>query len=435
MSADTIFALASGAGRAAVAVLRLSGPHARETFSTFCGAEPKPRHAHYVRLRDPESGETLDQAIALFMPGPRSTTGEDCAEFHLHGGRATIAAVQTALARRPGLRGAEPGEFARRAFLNGKMDLAQVEGLGDLIEAQTAFQRRQALRIAEGALGRRIESWRAGLIDALALLAAELDFSDEGDVGAFSRVALARVLEPVISEIAAALKAAPASERLREGFLVFIMGPPNAGKSSLLNYLARRDVAIVSELPGTTRDLIEVELDLQGLPVTLVDTAGLRESIDAAERIGVARATSRAQTADLILWLSEGGREPPPETLGEDARVLRVATKADKIAPAVNARPISTQSGEGVTELCAKIAAYAEQALGDGQTALVIRERHRLALDAALCDLRSALTSEKPLELVCEDLRLASRALESIIGRVDVEQVLDAIFSRLCIGK
>jgi tRNA modification GTPase len=435
MAQETIFALASGAGRSAVAVIRLSGPAAGETLLAFAGVKPEPRKAHYARFRDPTTGEALDYGLALWFPAPHSATGEDCAELHSHGSRAVIEAMLAALAQLPRLRLAEPGEFARRAFLHGKMDLSQAEALADLVDAQTSFQRRQALRIAGGALRRKVESWRGAMMNAMALLEAELDFSDEGDVASFSSQALEQALLPTIHEMHDALCGAPASERLRDGFLVTILGPPNAGKSTLMNFLAQRDVAIVSDTPGTTRDLIEIDLDLAGLPVTLVDTAGLRESEDAVERIGVARARARAGEADLVLWLSEGGATAPPRNLEGEARILPVATKADAVACCKEALPVSARTGTGVEELCAQIAQRAMQALGDGHSALVIRDRHRQAIAEASNGLCAALDAAKPLELVAEDIRIAARSLERITGAIDVEQILDTIFSRLCIGK
>ena len=432
---DTIFALASGAGRAAVAVVRLSGPLAKRVFTRLSGRDPKPRLAHYARFRDPGSGETLDRGLALFFPGPASATGEDCVELHLHGGPAVVGGVLAALSREPGLRSAEPGEFARRAFLNGKLDLSQIEALADLIEARTAFQRRQALRLAGGALRREIESWRGVIVDALARVESDLDFSDEAEVSSVSAGQLEGLLAPTLAQIDRALASAPASERLREGFLVAILGPPNAGKSTLLNALARREAAIVSEEPGTTRDLIEVDLDLDGLPITLVDTAGLRESESAVERIGVARARARAGEADLILWLSEGGAESPPEFGAEAAEVLRVATKADVVAPAPGVLAISAREAAGVAALCAEIGRRAGSSLGDGGSALIAHARQRSELEAARARLRAALQKDKAAELVAEDLRLAVRALERIAGAVDVEELLDLIFSRFCIGK
>ncbi len=434
-STDTIFALASGAGRAAVAVIRLSGPGARRALARLSSLDPQPRFAHYTRFREPESGETLDRGLALFFPGPASATGEDCAELYLHGGPAVVGGVLAALAREPGLRSAEPGEFARRAFLNGKLDLSQVEALADLIEARTAFQRRQALRLAGGALRRETQGWRGAIVEAMARVESDLDFADEAEVAGVSAGELERLLAPTLASIDTALACAPASERLREGFLVAILGPPNAGKSTLLNALARREAAIVSDEPGTTRDLIEVDLDLGGLPITLVDTAGLRESESAVERIGVARARARAGEADLILWLSEGGAEPVPDFGADAAEVLRVATKADAVAPAPGALPLSAREGSGVEMLCGEIARRAGSALGDGGSALVAHARQRAELETARARLRAALEREKPPELVAEDLRLAARALERIAGAVDVEELLDLIFSRFCIGK
>ncbi len=432
---DTIFALASGAGRAAVAVIRVSGPGARLTLQRFSGLDPKPRFAHYARFRDPESGETLDRGLALFFERPASATGEDCAELHLHGGPAVVGGILAALARESGLRAAEPGEFARRAFLNRKLDLSQIEALADLIDARTVFQRRQALRLAGGELRREIEAWRAAIVEAMALVESNLDFADEDEVSAVSSEDLARRLAPTLASIDKALALAPASERLSEGFLVLILGPPNAGKSTLLNALARREAAIVSEEPGTTRDLIEVDLDLGGLPITLVDTAGLRESENAVERIGVARARARAGEADLILWLSEGGAEPAPDFGPAAAEVLRVATKADAIAPEPGASAISAREGRGVDALCDEIAKRAGAALGDGGSALISHARQRAELETARARLRTAMEREKAPELVAEDLRLAARALQRIAGSVDAEEVLDLIFSRFCIGK
>ena len=434
-STDTIFALASGAGRSAIAVIRFSGPGAKRALTRLCGLDPQPRFAHYARFRSPDSGETLDRGLALFFPGPASATGEDCAELHLHGGPAVVGGVLAALSREAGLRPAEPGEFARRAFLSGKLDLSQIEALADLIEARTAFQRRQALRLAGGALRRETEGWRGAIVEALARIESDLDFSDESEVSGVSADELEALLAPTLASMERALASAPASERLREGFLVLILGPPNAGKSTLLNALARREAAIVSEEPGTTRDLIEVDLDLGGLPITLVDTAGLRESESAVERIGVARARARADEADLILWLSEGGAEPPPDFGPAAAEVLRVATKADAIAPAQGALALSAREGRGVEALCEGIAQRAGAALGDGGSALVAHARQRGELETACAHLRAALEKDKAPELVAEDLRLAARALERIAGSVDVEKLLDLIFSRFCIGK
>jgi len=432
LNADTIFAPGTGPGRAAIAVIRLSGPAAPDIVVAMTGALPAPRLARFVTLRDPESGEALDQGLALFFPSPSSPTGEDYAEFHIHGGRAVVDAVLRTLARRA--RGAEPGEFARRGFANGKLDLSQAEALADLVEAQTEAQRRQAVRVAGGALRRQVEAWRATLIEALALVEAELDFSDEADVSTFDHGRLETLLAPALEEMSRALADAPASERMRDGFLVMLLGAPNSGKSTLINALTKRDLAIVSETPGTTRDMIEAHLDLDGLPVTVVDTAGLREAADAIERIGVNRVLGRVGAADLILWLSPGG-EAPPEDLAPEVDRLLVATKGDLSPAPPGWFGISALSGGGLEALLSEVSARAKARLGDGGGALLIRTRHRAALTEAARALSDALSSEKDLEFIAEDLRSAARALGRIVGAVDVEHVLDAVFSRFCIGK
>ncbi|GLI91263.1 tRNA uridine-5-carboxymethylaminomethyl(34) synthesis GTPase MnmE [Methylocystis echinoides] len=430
----TIFASGTGAGRAAIAVIRISGPAVRDLLTGLAGALPSPRLARLATLRDPATGEALDQGILLFFPGPRSATGEDYAELHIHGGSAVVNRILTTLSAFPGLRPAEAGEFARRGFANGKLDLSQAEALADLIDAQTEAQRRQALRVAGGALRRQVESWRAALIDALAMVEAELDFSDEADVSAFDRAALRAALDPIRAEMRAALLEAPASERLREGFLVMIMGPPNAGKSTLLNALARRDLAIVSATPGTTRDMIEAHLDIAGLPVTVVDTAGLREAADEIERIGVDRVLARVETADLALWLSTGGGTPP-EGIPPGVEPLKVSTKSDLRPPPAGWLGVCATSGMGLGALLDAIALRAKARLGDGGSSLLIRDRHRAAIASAFSALDHAVEDEKDLEFAAEDLRSAARALGRIVGAVDVEHVLDAVFSRFCIGK
>jgi tRNA modification GTPase len=430
---DTIFAPGTGAGRAAIAIIRLSGPAVRHMLASFAGTVPAPRRATVVTLRDPLNGETLDQGLALFFPAPHSATGEDYAELQIHGGRAVIDGVLAALSRRPGLRAAEPGEFARRGFANGKLDLSQAEALADLVDAQTEAQRRQALRVAGGALRRKVEAWRLALIDALALVEADLDFSDEGDVGRFDALRLPALLAGPLDEMRAALRDAPASERMRDGFLVMILGRPNAGKSTLLNALARRDLAIVSPTPGTTRDMIEAHLDLKGLPVTFVDTAGLRETADEIERVGVDRVLERIETADFALWLSAGGEEAADASSGVET--LMIATKSD-LAPAPKGwLGVCAKTGAGLDALLELVAGRAKARLGDGDSALLIRERHRTAVSAGAAAIESALSGEKDLEFVAEDLRSAARALGRIVGAVDVEHVLDAVFSRFCIGK
>jgi tRNA modification GTPase len=432
-AAATIFALGAGVGKTAIAVVRLSGPQAPAVVQKMAGVLPPPRRAHYAALRDPENGELLDRCIVLYFPAPASATGEDYAEFQLHGGRAVVEGVLAALARQPGLRPAEPGEFVRRGFAHGKLDLSQAEALADLIDAQTQGQRRQALRVAGGALRRKVEGWRATLIEALALIEAELDFSDEADVGDFDRRRLDALLAPVRAEMTAALQDNPASERMREGFRVMILGPPNAGKSTLINALTQRDIAIVSPHAGTTRDMIEAHLDIDGLPVTVIDTAGLRDASDEIEKIGVARVFDALGAADLVLWLAADGASPPP--LSDGVEILRVASKCDLAAPPPGWLPLCVPRGDGISSLLGEIGARARARLGDGETALFARARHRSATRVALDALSQASMPQKPLELVAEDLRRAAQALGRIVGAVDVEDILDAVFSRFCIGK
>jgi tRNA modification GTPase len=434
-SDDTIFATASGYGRAAVSLIRISGRQSRFILQTLAGSVPTPRRAAVRVLREPGTGEPLDQALVLWMPGPGSFTGEDQAELHIHGGLATRAAVLRALSAMEDCRPAEAGEFTRRAFLNGRMDLSQVEGLADVIDAETEAQRRQAMLQLEGRLGQAAERWREDILQVLAFLEASLDFSDEGDVPADLEADILRRLGLIGRDLAGIL-ANRTGERLREGLSVVLAGPPNAGKSTLLNALARRDVAIVSPMAGTTRDIIEVHCDLGGLPVIVIDTAGLRESGDAVEQEGLSRARARAQEADLVLWLI-----PPegPETEAPPARrLLRVGTKADLGGSRADCDLlVSAASGEGIPELIERLAAEAEAALGGGD-AVVTRERHRNALERAhACVLRARqmLETDGPLELAAEEVRLASRAVGEITGRVDVEHVLDRLFSSFCIGK
>jgi len=440
---DTIFAPASGGGRAAIAVLRLSGPACAAALEALApGARFPDRVATLRLLRDPVTLEALDRALVIRFLAPRSFTGEEMAELPVTGGRAVIAGIVGALAKIPGLRPAEPGEFAWRAFENGKLDLSEVEGLADLVEAETAAQRRQALRIAGGALSRETEGIRSKLLEAMAILEAQIDFSDVEDADALSLDAARAIVAEAARRVRAALAGAEAGARLREGFNVVIAGPPNVGKSTLMNALARRDVSIVSAIPGTTRDLVEVALELRGYPVTLVDTAGIRETEDPIEREGVARARRRAEEADLTLWLSDA-EEPvdaPPPGGGPTIVVL---TKADRRPgnricreSAGAAIRISALTGAGIAQLLDAVANLAEERMAGPAPALITLERHRAAFADALGALERALDpSAQELELVAEDLRLAARALERIAGRIDVEEVLGDIFSRLCVGK
>ncbi len=475
---DTIFALSSGRPPAAIAVVRISGPRAGEALKALSGKIPTPRQASLARVRDPRSNDVIDEALALWFPAPHSETGEDVAELQLHGGRAVIAAVFQALGNIAGLRPAEAGEFTRRAFENGKLDLTAVEGLADLVMAETEAQRRQAFRHLQGLLGNRAEAWRQKLIQALALTEAAIDFSDEADVPADvlkPALAIARELE---AEIGAALADGGRGERLRDGLVVAIAGPPNAGKSTLLNRIAKREAAIVSPFAGTTRDVIEVHLDLAGLPVTLLDTAGIRETDDPVELEGVRRARERAATADLVLWLEEAGRPVADHPKKEAAPVVwLVRAKVDllsgsnepipKLSPRsepsiqtnevlknmVNQRltdrneqeftksdlefSISAVSGEGFDDLLRALAQYAENHLAGAESALITRERHRRALQDTQQALGRALSKAVAgrEDLIAEELRIAARALGRLTGRVDVEDILDVIFRDFCIGK
>src|SRR6202171_4148489 len=436
---ETIFALLSGRVPAAIAVVRISGPRARLGLETLIGKIPEPRRAKYATFRDPDSRETIDGGWALWFPGPASETGEDIAELHLHGGRAILAAIFRVLGRIDGYRPAEAGEFTRRALLNGKLDLAAVEGLGDLIAAETEAQRRQALAQFRGALSAKVEAWRARLIDALALVEAAIDFSDEDLRGDLPASAL-RIAGELAAEINPVLADAARGERLREGFTVAIAGAPNVGKSTLLNKLAEREVAIVSPFPGTTRDAIEVALDLKGVPVVLVDTAGMRETSDPGEGEGVRRARARAAAADLVLWLVDDSRAGArPENISRNAWPVR--TKADLIDSDAQRGlrnqgfiVVSAKTGLGIDELIAKLSNEAER-LG-GEPALVTRARQRHALAEAAKYLEALLSVPlPPEEVVAEELRLAARALGRVTGRVDIEEVLGEIFKNFCIGK
>jgi tRNA modification GTPase len=430
---DTIVALSSGTGRAGVAVIRLSGSRVRFILETITAGVPSARMASLRRIRDAQ-GETLDSGLVLFFPGPQSFTGEDVAELQLHGSRAVLASVLAVLTAIPGVRLAEAGEFTRRAFEAGKLDLAAVEGLSDLIDSETEWQRKQALRQMDGILGTLAAGWRRDLIEAMALLAAELDFSDEGDVGGPLIEQAAGLARKTREELHRALGSFQMGERVREGFVVVLAGPPNAGKSSLLNAIARRDVAIVSPVAGTTRDALEVRLDLAGIPVVLVDTAGLRDTGDLVEAEGVRRARAHIDRADLVLMLRPIDSEADQSMCDQPA--LRIATKADLPGEAMgNELAVSAVTGAGLDELLREIHVRLS-ALGQNEPALLTRQRHRAAVSEAIAALNRALSTRyEHVELVAEDLRLAVSALERLVGRIGVEDVLDQLFSGFCIGK
>jgi tRNA modification GTPase len=439
---DTIFALSSAAGRAGLAVIRISGPGAGAALERLTGAVlPDPRHAARAVLRNPESDETLDDGIVLWFPAPYSYTGEDVAELHIHGGVAVVAAVLDSLAAQPGLRLAEPGEFTRRAFLAGKIDLTAAEGLIDLIDAETAAQRRQALRQADGELGRLYDGWRTRLLALLAHFEAAIDFVDEPIPDSLEREVRRGILS-VEDELTQHLDDNRRGERLREGVYIAILGAPNVGKSSLLNLLSRRDAAIVSSTAGTTRDVVEVRLDLQGYPVTLADTAGLRDGGDAIEAEGVRRARDRAAQADLKLVLFDLTASPDAASralIDSDTIVLfNKSDLNDGDMPATGGGAaryaVSVKTGAGIDPFLSALTEAVRERMGPSDTPAITRTRHR----SALRDCRDALAraaSASQSELAAEDLRLAVRALGRITGAVDVEDLLDVIFRDFCIGK
>ena len=446
---DTIFALSTPPGRGGIAVFRISGPSAGDALAALSGAGlPPPRQACLVELRYPEAGVPIDRGLVLWFPGPASFTGEDLTELHLHGGRAVVAATAGALAELPGLRVAEPGEFTRRAFDNGKLDLAEVEGLADLINAETEAQRRVALDQLGGALSRVVDGWRRRLIEAGARLEAWIDFPED-DLPAGLEQEVALQIAGLRAEMSPYLASDHRGERLRDGLMVAILGAPNVGKSSLLNAIARRDVAIVSDRAGTTRDVIEVHLDLGGYPLTLADTAGLRavpdEGGDEVEAEGVARARGRAQTADLCLVIFDAtldlaAQKETADLVTSDS--LAVFNKVDLAPPPepiafeTNAVfVVSAKTGTGLEALLDALAVRAEALLGlAGGAPLLTRLRHREALADCVAALVRAEQAALP-ELRAEDLRLALRALGRITGKVDVEELLDVVFREFCIGK
>jgi tRNA modification GTPase len=448
---QTIFALSSGRPPSAIAIVRVSGPQAGPVVTTLAGKLPAPRQASRRLLRD-AAGQPIDDAVVLWFPAPGSATGEDVAEFHVHGGRAVLAALLAEISLIPNTRAAEPGEFTRRSFENGKLDLTEAEGLDDLIHADTDRQRRQALRQLQGLLGDRARDWRERIIEASALIEAGIDFSDEGDVPAELRAPAVKAIKSLYDEIMEVLVAQGHSERLREGMVVAIAGEPNVGKSTLMNQLARREVAIVSPHAGTTRDVIEVQLDLDGYPVTVIDTAGIRETDDPVEQEGVRRARARAEDADIVLWLIDDDQQlgkpkaiptrkrPPGEIDFRGGSVWTIRNKIDlaEVGPdgKLNQFGISASRGDGIPELVESLVKSAATFFGTTEGAVVTRARQRDLLVQAAGSLRRSLDLvEDGEELAAEELRAAAYALGRLLGRVDVEDVLGAIFQKFCIGK
>ena len=443
---QTIFALSSGRPPTAIAVVRVSGPRAGDALKQLAEKLPSARVATRAALHN-AAREVIDDAVVLWFPGPASATGEDVAEFHIHGSRAVLAALVGALQQIDGLRAAEPGEFTRRAFENGKIDLTEAEALDDLIHADTERQRRQAMRQLNGLLGDRARDWRRQIIEASALVEASIDFSDEGDVPAeLMAPALDRV-RALLGEIESVLAVQGRGERLRDGLVVAIVGPPNVGKSTLMNQFARREIAIVSPQAGTTRDIIELHLDLGGYPVTMIDTAGIRESDDPVEQEGIRRARTRAAEADLRLWLVD-----TQATSGDDglegwiaegqARFWIVRNKVDDptSAPVQTTEcgstcfSMSAASGAGVPELTAALVGFAATYFDD-DVSVITRARHRTLLRQAADHLALAINMSVESEIVAEYLRAAAHDLGRLVGRVDVEDVLGSIFSTFCVGK
>ena len=410
-------------------MVRVSGPQARAALEALAGAVPQARRAHLAKLR--YDGEVIDNAIILFFPGPNSATGDDVAEFQIHGGSAVGTALLSALSELPGLRAAEPGEFTRRAFENGRLDLTEVEGLADLLAAETQSQRRAALMLAEGALSRRVAEWQNRLLALAAAIEAVLDFSDEDDLGEALPAGWAVGAAELAADLQQALSSPPV-ERLRDGIRVVIAGPPNAGKSTLLNALVGRDAAITSALPGTTRDIVEAPAAIAGIPYVFADTAGLRDAIDTIEEIGVARARARIEDADIILWLGERRDRPP----GGEATVV-IRSKADLLREAERGQDadlyLSAKTGEGMDTLLTIL-----DRLGRGllppEGEAVLNARHRDLLASCSAHLAAA-QAESDLLIAAEELRLARLALDRITGRAGVEDMLDALFGRFCIGK
>src|SRR4030081_890124 len=445
---QTIFALSSGRPPSAISIVRVSGPQARAALTALAGTTPAPRVATRALLRDSHQAP-IDDAVVLWFPGPASATGEDVAEFHVHGGGAGLARLFTGLSGLKNIRAAEPGKFPRRAFENGKLDLTEAEGLDDLIHADTDRQRRQALRQLKGLLGDRVRSWRAQIIEASALIEAGIDFSDEGDVPAeliAPALAKIKILHDEIEEV---LAAQGRSERLRDGLVVAIAGPPNVGKSTLMNQLARREVAIVSPHAGTTRDVIEIQLDLDGYPVTVIDTAGIRETEDPVEQEGVRRARARASEADLVLWMSDPQHQDKPQNgvpvwslhnkidLGVDlSESPTVARSADVLAHGEAAAfRISAKRGDGIGDLISALVVFAQNYFGCEDGGLIGRERHRKLLQHTAASLRRSITIiGTGEELAAEDLRLPAYPLGRLLGRVDVQDILDVIIRQCCIG-
>ncbi|MCO6188008.1 tRNA uridine-5-carboxymethylaminomethyl(34) synthesis GTPase MnmE [Rhizobium sp. L1K21] len=434
---DTIYALSSGGLPSGVATIRISGPLAKEACLRVSGRVPSPRNASYLPLRDAE-GQLLDRGLVMYFPGPASFTGEDSVEFQVHGSRAVVSAILAQLGSFSGFRLAEAGEFSRRAFENGKLDLVEIEGLGELINADTQAQRKQALRFAEGGASARYQSWMETLSFARAMIEAELDFSDEGDIPGAVSDQIWPQLETLLEEMNESLAGLHVHEIVREGFRVVIVGPPNVGKSSLLNHLAKRDVAIVTDIAGTTRDVIAVDLDLGGVKICLVDTAGIRDTEDPVERAGIERTSRELDKADLVLVLDSGEADGVLQ-LHADVETLRVRTKVDldrDVSLGGYDLAISVKTGDGVDSLLERIQSVAARYSQASEGSIVLNQRHKEHVENSVRFLAAALTQKgEGLELTAEYLRNAADELGRITGVVSADALLGVIFSKFCVGK
>ncbi len=438
----TIYSLSSGAGIAGVAVIRISGPRAGECLKLMCRKPVEPGHTALRKIYHPITNMLLDEGLVLWFPAPGSFTGEDVVEFQIHGGRASIMAVVEALSNIDGYRQGEAGEFTRRAFQNGRLDLVEIEGLGDLIHAQTEAQRRQALNQSEGAASEMFNNWRKELTGVLGYLEASIDFIEEEDVNDNALAGFRDKLIHLRNDMEKHLADGVRGEVVRDGVRVVLAGEPNVGKSSIINWLARRDVAIVSDVPGTTRDVLEVQLDLDGIPVTISDTAGLRDVAgDEVERQGIARTKEAGYRADLLIWIVAGDQAGADLLLDSDAEKLVVMNKIDLAQQNTTERnsgalPVSAKTGKGMDELMEKISARVSEKFGGKEPALITRERQKSALAMCIECLDGALDEETgSLELTAEQLRMAANHLGRLVGRIDVEDLLDVIFRDFCVGK
>lgn len=444
ISSDTIYALSSGVGHAGIAVIRLSGCGSAALLEAIAGPLPAPREFAVRNLRDIASGELLDRGVVVWLPGPRSFTGEDCAELHVHGSPAVISAFLSVLSLQTGVRPADPGEFTRRAFVNGKMDLVEIEGLADLLEARTVSQRRQAMQQMSGDASSVFDQWRLNLLLIRADIEAVVDFVDEPGVADAAAAGIHRRIESALAEISDALDRSSTAEVVRDGVRVVLAGQPNTGKSSLLNALARRNAAIVSSIPGTTRDSIEVTLDVMGIPVVLTDTAGIRDPAgDTIEEEGIRRTQAHIVGADILVWVSSPdvpGSGKPDLSARPDILVCnKIDLQEQSGLPRNDSTPtvmVSTKTGEGLPYLISTLAELLRRRYGNGESALIVSARQKLVATRVYEHLTMALTlGADALELKAEEIRRASDEICRLTGRVDVEEWLGAIFNRFCIGK